>query len=1440
MSNDVHEELAQLNSLISSLHAQGRYEEAIRYAIEARDLALYRLGDENLDYATTLNDLAVLYQLTGSYAKAEPLLQKALQIRIRALGEEHPHVADSLNNLGALYFSMGKYGAVEPLYNRALEIIRKSFGEDDPEYATGLHNLGALYNAIGNYTAAEQILRQTLEIRQRALGEQDRSVAESLDNLAQVYAKVGNYASAEDLYRRALEIYRISVGEVHPAVAITLHNFAALYTKMGKLAAAEPLYRQALDVYRATLGENHSYFLKARDDLAALHSLLTGGFPSEDVERELLQLHKKASQLREQSRFEEAIPLAEKQIDILRQAGGGEENPEYAISLSNLGDLYRLAGNYAKAEPLLQQALEIYSRTLSQDHPYFAASLDSLASLYHQTGDYARAEPLYRQVLESKKRTLGNEHPEVAGTLHNLALLYAEKADYVTAVTLMRQSLDIFGLTLGEEHPFFIATRDALGELALSQIFVPQPRTASDAIQAQIAQISEQSDQLRQRGQFMEAIPVVEQQQDLIRQLEGGEENLEFAITLGNLADLYHSIGDYAAAEPLSRRALDILRRTVGENDPEYARELNNRGALLRSMGDYPAALEVSQQALELARATRGEEHPGVATAMNNLAGLQMAMGNYATAEPLYQKALRIRRRRLGEADAEVAELLDNLGGLYFAIGDYAAAEEQAQQALNIYRRALGDKHPDVATTLSNLAGIYSTIRQHDTALALLEEALEIRRAAFGEQHPAVVQALHNLAGLYRAMGKFTESEDLYLKTLDMQRAAFGSDHPHVADSLFNVAEFYREMGNFTAAERFMREAVQIYESKADQNHRNQEWTFFILALLCARRDSNDEALTYLQQASKIEDRTIGQIFSIGSERQRLNYLMLARTTFSFFMSIVVEALHSKPAAIQAALGFTLRRKALTLEAHAIQRDAVFLGRYPSLAPKLKELATLRLQIAQKTLAGFGIYDSNAHDQLLANWRIRQELLETELAQQIPEMKLETQLDPTNRKAIASHLPTGTLLVEFVLFDVYNFKAVPARGEPQWKQAHYLAFVLSAGEPDNVQMIDLGEAEPIDKLIALFRAAAARGDRALTIEPEETRQEQSQELKNGTDLRIAVFDPLLNALGDHTRLFLAPDGDLSQLPFEALPLDDGRRLIDLYEISYLSTGRDVLRFPNEGNRALEPSAVLADPDFDLDAEGPQAPTSEEQHLGPQSRDLDRSGLRFNRLKGAREEGEQVAAQLGVQPLLAETALEVTLKSLHSPRILHLATHGFFLPDQPRDPNAEGSSLATASDFGGGRLLGQRLENPLLRSGLALAGANSWLQGKTLRPEAEDGLLTAEDVTGLDLLDTELVVLSACDTGRGEVHVGEGVFGLRRAFVLAGAKTLVMSLWKVPDRATRELMVDFYQQLLKGTPRAEALRQAQLALKKKYPNPHFWGAFICQGDPGPLLQVGSKA
>src|SRR5262249_23274578 len=270
--------------------------------------------------------------------------------------------------------------------------------------------------------------------------------------------------------------------------------------------------------------------------------------------------------------------------------------------------------------------------------------------------------------------------------------------------------------------------------------------------------------------------------------------------------------------------------------------------------------------------------------------------------------------------------------------------------------------------------------------------------------------------------------------------------------------------------------------------------------------------------------------------------------------------------------------------------------------------------------------------------------------------------------------------------------------------------------------------------------------------------------------------------------------------------------------------RDVLRFTVPSPTSPMPALVLADPDFDLGSTQSPALTGSSSSEDPP----------FTRLPGTRLEGERVATLLGVQPWLERTVLEAQVKTMRAPRLLHIATHGFFLPPLP---------LAAGAQTGGGstalrRLSGPYLDNPLWRSGLALAGANTWLRGGALPAEAEDGILHAEDVSGLDLLGTELVVLSACGTGLGEVQVGEGVIGLRRAFVLAGARTLVMSLWKVPDPQTQELMEEFYRRLLGGTARADALREAQLTLKAKYPAPLYWGAFISQGDAQALPIVDS--
>lgn len=387
----------------------------------------------------------------------------------------------------------------------------------------------------------------------------------------------------------------------------------------------------------------------------------------------------------------------------------------------------------------------------------------------------------------------------------------------------------------------------------------------------------------------------------------------------------------------------------------------------------------------------------------------------------------------------------------------------------------------------------------------------------------------------------------------------------------------------------------------------------------------------------------------------------------------------------------------------------------------------------------------------------------------------------------------------------------------------YVAFVVPASG-DGPRLVDLGPAPLIDRAIARFRRGLAEG---ATIGPTHrgfTSVPASDDgwAQAGAVLRERLVDPLRAVLGTRTRLVLAPDGDVATLPFEALPDDHGGYLIDTLDISYVSAGRDLLRLASPPAIVSSAPLVLADPDFDLRLHS----SSPARARDAAEEALHASGIaRFDRLPGTREEAAAIGALLGVEPLVGEAAREDQLREARSPLVLHIATHGFFLPSPTDAASDDEGRLASAA------------RNPLVRSGLALAGANGWLRGDTLPSDGDDGIVTGEDIVGLDLEGTALVVLSACETGLGDVVPGEGVMGLRRAFAVAGARTLIFSLWKVPDVQTRMLMTHVYEALIAGKGRAEALRHAQQRVRAEHPAPFYWAAFICQGDASPLPALG---
>ncbi len=523
------------------------------------------------------------------------------------------------------------------------------------------------------------------------------------------------------------------------------------------------------------------------------------------------------------------------------------------------------------------------------------------------------------------------------------------------------------------------------------------------------------------------------------------------------------------------------------------------------------------------------------------------------------------------------------------------------------------------------------------------------------------------------------------------------------------------------------------------------------------------------------------------------------------------------------ALGAVLLRKGRSVEETADISLTVYRSLGAEDRATFERLRGLRTQLATLSLAGPGSLTPGDYQQRLKTLADEGDSLEAALARRSAPLRALTTLPPPAEivDRVAAALPKDGALVELIAYT--DIPLVPKPATPRGKSSsplRYLALVLF---PDaSTRAVDLGPAEPIDRAASHLRNALANRDASFQATAQELHQR--------------AFQPLLPLLGKTRRVFLSPDGQLGLVPFAAL--HDGRRfLLDSFDFSYLTSGRELLARPQD----IPPSSsvfVLADPDFSASPRVTSSASGNTPPLAESADSLDRffSTVRADPvsstwvpLPGSRQEAESIQRLLPqAQLFLGPEATKERLLQLSTPGILHLATHGFFLEDAPTPEGSRG-----VGNFGalGDNRQASRPQNPLLRSGLALAGAS---EPSKARPEA--ALVTALELAGLDLWGTQLVVLSACDTGRGDVKLGQGVHGLRRALVVAGAETVVMSLWKVKDDSTRLLMESYYRNLLAGQGRASALREAMRSLRASRPHPHDWAPFIALGSNAPLRAI----
>jgi CHAT domain-containing protein len=840
------------------------------------------------------------------------------------------------------------------------------------------------------------------------------------------------------------------------------------------------------------------------------------------------------------------------------------------------------------------------------------------------------------------------------------------------------------------------------------------------------------------RSMLEEALSVTEHEQ--------GPDDLQTAAVSAQLASVYRLLPDDARSEALFLRALTIMDASLGREHPLTAVVRSRLGQLYYMMGQRAKAEPLLLGSLDAIEKSLGPDNRWYVNVLLTLANLNNDAGDLAQVEEIVRRAMGI-VERIGDTESILyARLLNNLGEVYRQRLDYTHSEEQYQRSLAIGERVLGENGYFIATALQYLGIIARERKDYAAAEAYYGRALSIRQRIVGANHPDVAQVLNNLAIVYRAKGDIERSLQTHLRALSIWENAAGPYQQATLLSVGNIARTYAAAGDITNAVAYQRRTDEILEKH--------------LALNVA----------------------------VGSERQKLLFVNSASERTDRTISLhLLEARGNSDASALAAL-VLLQRKGRVLDAMADTFAAVR-QRVADLGDRtlLDQLRDTTAQLARLALTST---DPNRVEQRLRAMKdleTRKERLEAALSEHSAAFRSEVR--PVTLEAVQAAIPADAALLEFTIFRPFDPKA--ERNAEAYGAPHYAVYVMRKQQAP--VGFDLGLAGDIDSAIDEFRKALRDPGRVDVTD-------------RGKALDARVMGPLHASLGGVVRLIISPDGDLNLVPFEALVNESGRYLIERYAMSYVSSGRDLLRMQMPRPAGTGP-VVFADPLFGEPGTASVPPHRQTTATQTARRSVTSgetlSTVYFTPLAATAEEANAIKALFPDAVLFTGSrASKATLQQVEAPRMLHIASHGFFL----QDAHVNG-------------------ENPLLRAGLALAGAN-------LPHEShESGILTALEASSLNLWGTQLVTLSACDTGIGEIRNGEGVYGLRRAFVLAGAEALVMSLWPVSDSIARETMVAYYTGLRAGLGRGDALRQAKLALLKRTvrQHPFYWASFIQSGE-----------
>ncbi len=1004
--------------------------------------------------------------------------------------------------------------------------------------------------------------------------------------------------------------------------------------------------------------------------------------------------------------------------------------------------------DFVKALEVNAEAEKLALEKLGRESAAYGSCCHNYGRVYHRQTNYPEAEKWCLEALNLREKILGKEHSEVALSMNLLANVYKSMNNYEKAEPLMLEALAMEGRVVGKDHYIY----------------------ASYLIDAALL-YQNLGNYDKEAGYYLEAKVIVEK---LL-----GKEHPSYSWLITQIGRVYRDLGDYEQAEVFLIEARNTYEKVTGKEHLEYGLSLNTLADLYRTMGNYAQAEPLYAESIAIIEKVQGKENIYYRRVLGNSAILYVELGNFKKAEQIYLEALSIAKKVMGVEVMGYKRTLTNLAIFYWQMGNYEKAEPLFHESIDLTIKAVGKEHIDYATTLINLASMYAEKEDYKKSELLFLEALPIIKEALGAEHADYATSLHNLGSFYFDMSDYKKSEPILLEARLIREKVLGKEHYQTASTVANLAAVYNAMGNFEKAELFYLDGIKTFERVLGKEHREYTKNVSNLASVYIRQSRFAEAAALFLEANKINRKMIETTASYASENEMMAFLNTLEGNTAKLQSLTQV--------------FPIPELQGENYNNALFFNGLVLGNNRLLSSAMVSADSLSLSIYEKW--------QGCHRRLAKRYARpiadRKKIAEVEAEAEGYEKMLMRNLPAFNetRRAyqwqdVLEKLKPGEAAIEFVH---YNFFFPDITDSTM-----YAALLLRPGD-EQPRFIPLFEEKQLSQILLSSKGdpSFAKIYASRSIKP----------LKQGSYVGLyeLIWKPMDSLLSGVNTVYFAPSGLLHRINFDAIPSTEKQVLADRFQLVRLGSTRSLAVPPvavsseNVSNEAL----LFGGIQYEMDSTAIFSANERLKNTGlatrgpvyEESEDPNLRGESWNYLKGTEAEVDALSPILfsaGFVPVVKKgfDATEEAFKNIGqngrpSPRVLHLATHGFFFPD-PKEERPNTGVYEQETGF-------KTSHNPLVRSGLLLAGANhAWSTGKPLKKTMENGILTAYEISHMNLSNTELVVLSACETGLGDIEGDEGVYGLQRAFKIAGARYLMMSLWQVPDQETSVFMTTFYK------------------------------------------------